>query len=347
MKQTGRIAVMAYVSTKLHQEFRVDRIVTIHYFEYAKSFAFRGEAHDFWELLYVDKGTVEVQAGTEFHTLHRGNLIFHQPMEFHSVKACENVAPNLAVMSFICHSPAMERFQHSIFNVDEAEKSLLSRIILEARRAFSSPLNLPNIEQVRLNPAAPFGGEQLILLYLEQLLIYLSRRQEQLQHMHKSATNAPAPMPLLPPENASESDIELLKHVLSYLSAHICEHLTVPQISGAMLISRSCLQDLSHRVLGCGIIQHFNRMKVAMAKRFIRDDGQTSAQISELLAFGSPSYFARCFKKEVGMTPREYEASVNRISGEISQAAVSPVSVQSSNLLSLNLCNPSMDKLIY
>ena len=41
----------------------VSEIYTVHYFEYSGSYAFSGEAHDFWEILYVDRGELSVTAG--------------------------------------------------------------------------------------------------------------------------------------------------------------------------------------------------------------------------------------------------------------------------------------------
>ena len=51
---------MDYTSICLPQIFSIDRIYSIHYFEYMSNFHFTGESHDFWEFLYVDKGEVLV-----------------------------------------------------------------------------------------------------------------------------------------------------------------------------------------------------------------------------------------------------------------------------------------------
>ena len=56
---------MTYIKTKLKKDIVVDSIITIHYFEYMKDFVFHGESHDFWEFLYVDKGSVLVRAGDD------------------------------------------------------------------------------------------------------------------------------------------------------------------------------------------------------------------------------------------------------------------------------------------
>lgn len=51
---------MTYIKTKLKRSIDIDAIITLHYFEYMKNFEFKGESHNFWEFLYVDKGTIAV-----------------------------------------------------------------------------------------------------------------------------------------------------------------------------------------------------------------------------------------------------------------------------------------------
>ena len=68
---------MPYCSTPLTIEFDIREIITVHYFEYMKDFVFSGEAHDFWEFLYVDKGEITVQADHSIYHLKAGDVIFH------------------------------------------------------------------------------------------------------------------------------------------------------------------------------------------------------------------------------------------------------------------------------
>ena len=62
---------MEYNSLRLKRPLTVSEIVTVHYFEYTSSYAFAGETHDFWELLYVDKGSLRVTAGDQALQLSR------------------------------------------------------------------------------------------------------------------------------------------------------------------------------------------------------------------------------------------------------------------------------------
>lgn len=139
---------MEYIKTTLKEELRIKKIVTIHYFEYAKDYVFEGETHDFWELLVVDKGEVEIMADTKGYKLKQGEIIFHKPKEFHNVWANGKVAPNLIVVAFECNSAAISYFENKILTISDLEKNLLAQIMREAREAFSSPLDLPSLKKL-------------------------------------------------------------------------------------------------------------------------------------------------------------------------------------------------------
>ena len=68
----------------------------MHYYEFDQTFHFKGEKHDFWEMIYVDKGSVEIQSDDDIIILNQGELAFHAPNEFHSVKAKDS-SPNFFV----------------------------------------------------------------------------------------------------------------------------------------------------------------------------------------------------------------------------------------------------------
>ena len=48
---------MAYESVYLEKELQIDRIYTIHYFEYRNDFYYAGERHNFWEFQCVEDCT--------------------------------------------------------------------------------------------------------------------------------------------------------------------------------------------------------------------------------------------------------------------------------------------------
>ena len=141
---------MTYVKTTLQHSIDIDAIITLHYFEYMKNFEFKGESHNFWEFLYVDKGTVAVRADDTWTTLYTGDIIFHQPNEFHAIKSIGKDSPNLVVMSFTSSSQAMSFFVNKSFTLSMEERAMISRIITEGRHTLATPMHIPSVEQVQL-----------------------------------------------------------------------------------------------------------------------------------------------------------------------------------------------------
>lgn len=292
---------MAYQSTKLKESICITDIITIHYFEYMKHFHFPGETHDFWEMLCVDKGEIEVQTDHRRNILKGGQIIFHKPMEFHSIKALGETAPNLIAISFKSSSQKMSFFHHKTFSLNSVEKILISKIISEAQSAFSTPLHIPSIEQVERSETALFGAEQLIKIYLEELLIILIRKEIQ-------------PIQSKTPLSAKNSKTRTFENIVYYLEAHICEPLTVETICNDHLMSRSCLQALFHEKTHTGVIEYFHRLKINLAKQLIREDNLNFTQIADFLSYSSIGHFSNQFKKFTNMSPSEYASSIKLLS---------------------------------
>lgn len=269
---------MTYVKTKLQHSIDIDAIITLHYFEYMKNFEFKGESHNFWEFLYVDKGTVAVRADDTWTTLYTGDIIFHQPNEFHAIKSIGKDSPNLVAISFTSSSQAMSFFVNKSFTLSMEERAMISRIITEGRHTLATPMHIPSIEQVQLKEHAPFGSQQMILLYLEMFLITLIR-----EHQEESGASIQ--------HKSSPEEEERLSEILKYLEYHICEKLAVKDICNEFSMSRSAVQLLFHEQLNCGVIDYFNQMKIQRAKAIIRDGSMNLTEIAYFLSYSSLPYF--------------------------------------------------------
>ena len=288
-----------YRPTRLRRELEITEVVSVHYFEYSSRYGFEGERHPFWEFLYVDKGEVLVTAGKETRRLRRGDLIFHQPDEFHTVAADGVCAPNLAVISFVCASPSMSFFENKVLRVGEVERELLSRILREARGAFSTPLDDPRTACLTRSETAPFGGEQMIGLLLEELLIGLIRRER----------SGGRPARLTSPVKRRSSN-EVVNRVVSYMEDNVCGSLTFADICRYSAQSATNLKTLFKSVTGLGVMEYYRLLKIERAKRMLREGEGNITQVADRLGYASVHYFSRYFKQATGMTPTEYTLSL-------------------------------------
>ncbi len=290
---------MDYVKTPLKEELVIKKIVTVHYFEYAKDYVFEGEKHDFWEFLYVDKGEVEVMADALGYKLKQGDIIFHKPNEFHNMWANGIVAPNLVVVSFECRSKAMKYFENKILKITDFEKNLLAEIIREAKNAYSSPLDIPSLKKLEKRENPLFGCEQLIKIYLELMLINMIRKGIKLENEKKLSMSV---------KERSEKD--MIKKITVFLEDNVKGRLTFDDVCRFSSLSRTNLRVLFKERTGNGVMEFYRNLKIEEAKKMIREGHHNFTEISDILGYSSIHYFSRAFKKATGMTPSEYAVSV-------------------------------------
>ncbi|KQX46982.1 AraC family transcriptional regulator [Paenibacillus sp. Root444D2] len=295
---------MDFPSIQLQESLTIQTLFSFHYFEYAKGFVFDGEQHDFWEILYVDKGEVEVRADDHIHTLHQGNMIFHKPEEFHTVSVKhEHTPPNLIVICFECTSPAMAIFEKKILALGDRERNILSLIIQEGFQAFLPPFDKPTVHHLERNPHAPFASEQMIKSYLEVLLITLIRNQEQASTPDSMKYKQSS----LQKEKAEQ---RIVQQIMEYLKANLSQSFTQDHLCQMFHLGKSRLKELFQSQMQTGVLEAFKSLKIEQAKTFIRDGRYNFTEIAAMLGYASIHYFSRDFKKTVGMPPSDYAKSV-------------------------------------
>ena len=102
-----------------------------------------------------------------------------------------------------------------------------------------------------------------------------------------------------------------MKEKLSrYLAGHLHEELTSEAVCQALSISRTGLYYLSRQTYGCGIHEQITRLRVQKAMKLLGDTSLSNAQVGQQVGFPDGNYFYRVFRKQTGLTPRQYRDSI-------------------------------------
>ncbi len=283
-----------YIKHKLSNVVRVGRIVVMRYYEFDKDFFFEGEAHDFWEFVYADKGDITICAGDEWKTLSQGEIVFHKPNEFHAIKCNGESAANIFVFSFECRSQAMSFFEGRHIALPRELRPLLTKLIEEGYQNF----NLKSNSNIGPLENAPIGGQQLIRLYLEELLIMLLRSGKGFRRQTEIFTT----------REGLENHI--VNEIIKYLESRVYSTASLNEICEKLHYGKTYLCTLFKNTTDHTIMSYYNNLKIAEAKKLIRERKYNFTQIANLLSFDNPHYFSSTFKRVAGMTPREYSNSV-------------------------------------
>lgn len=283
----------SYVLKKFSNLINVTEIVTVHAYEFDPSFVFAGEQHDFWELVYVDRGAVEIHRDGESLVLEQGSILFHQPNEFHTLRSY-NSAPSLLVVSFVCKSAPMSCFSRYFGPMDTRLKPFLTAIVAEAQNTYILTSNDPGLKELVIRDSAAIGGEQMIKCYLEQFLILMLRDITWQEYFALFSSR-------------KSMETHLISEMKGYLRERLTQRVCIEDICNHFGYSKTYLSHLFKDQCGVSILTYYTQKKIAYAQKLILEDRYSFAQISNLLAFDSPQYFARVFKRVTGQTPTEYQ----------------------------------------
>jgi len=286
-----------YIKHRIANIINIQKIVTLHYFEFEMDFASKGESHDFWEMVYADKGELQVSAGNQTFTLLPGECFFHKPNEYHVHRANGKTAPNIFIISFVCNSQGMKQFRGKRIRVPSSLRMLISNIISEGRKTFDLPFNDPDLKQLQLLSESIVGGQQMIRTYLEQFLILLLRYEQSTEERKE-----------FPAGETSSGHIAV--RMKEHLDSLVYQNVGVADFCKDMKYSKPYLSKIFMNHYGESIHAYMMKTKIEEAKKLIREHTYNFTQISDMLCFSNPFYFSRVFKQITGMSPTEYKKSV-------------------------------------
>jgi len=280
---------ITYVKVPLKNIFNIPRVVSIHCYDLAPDYRYRGEVHDFWEIYFVDRGECTIIVGDEYRPAKQGDMIFIPPNIFHNVE-CDGVhSASLFIITFDCRSSAMKYFSCKTVRLPRELAPIMKRLIDESVANFT-------VSHYPLEPLpdAPIGGLQLVRIYLEELLICLLRHE---QKSERSGAYI-----------ASKGDMDgrLVSEIRTYLEANVRSRVTVEDIVERFHFGKSHLYDIFKEAYGESIMGYHSRLKIEEAKRLLREERLAVGEIAEMLSYESPEYFSRAFKKATGISPRAF-----------------------------------------
>lgn len=284
-----------YTKHRLANLLSINKIVTVHYYEFSKDFSFEGESHNFWEMVYVDKGQVNIRAGANEFTLKQGQVAFHKPNEFHTICADGINPAEVFVIAFVCSSATMEFFKNYVSVLPATLKKNMFSLISECLSTFEI-MPITGVELITKEDA-PIGGQQMIRIHLEEFLIMLIRK-----HSETAST------PFFPSKESMEN--HLVEQMISFAEENIYEKLSVQDLCTQFNYSRAYLSGIFKSTTKMTVGEYITKLKIKEAKKLIRTNQYTFAQISDMLKFDNQHYFSKVFKKVTNFTPSQYKNSV-------------------------------------
>jgi len=284
---------MNFTLKKFETPLIVTHLANIHYFEFTEEYHTMDDYHDFHELVYVDKGEINVKSQSYTGKLKSGEFIIHKPNELHSL-ACTGDAPNIIIIGFKSNCSTLNIFSNDAFQTSAEHKRMLADILREGMSVYKPPYDTPNLPEMQRADSYPFGADQMIKLKLEMLLITLIRDNTEGVLLSGPVTRTQTP----------------LAEIKKYIDEHYCENIQLDNICFIFGTNKTSLCKSFKAEYGVTVLGYINSLKLKEAKHLLRQNKISITQISEKLGFTSIHYFCKFFKKATGASPMTYSNTI-------------------------------------
>ena len=248
--------------------------------QFEADYVFRGETHDFYELVLVTDGTLGITAGSATFSLRAPAAVLHPPMEFHSLRSEQNTMPRIVIFSF--SATAFPLPENRIFALDDEDLARAARILqlLEENTTSEPP-----------HAGEPLPGKekeaQSALLELELLLLRL---------LAGSSTD---------PQQQNTAGGRNFRRVLQVIEENLDRSLNTEELARLAHMSPSLLKKTFARHAGVGVMEYFRTRKIYAAIPLLREELSVQ-EVATRLGFSNPGYFSTVFRRTTGHTPGYY-----------------------------------------
>lgn len=98
----------------------------------------------------------------------------------------------------------------------------------------------------------------------------------------------------------------LVRAALSYIGSHYQEEITLQTLADTFFLAPAYLSTLIKRQTGKGFVDLLTGVRIERAKELLRDVRLQVQQVSGLVGYRDYAYFYQVFKKQTGLSPKEY-----------------------------------------
>ena len=257
----------------IEMQFSIKGFYSAIRFDWNDSFVFNGESHDFWEVVFVESGEVEVTEDENVYVLGAGNVIFHAPMEFHRIKSSGGSSPRGFIFSFSTLGELPEALKSGVFTLEPSRLDRYMKIC-------------DKIHSFVHGESSPLLGLEVGALLTEFIIKLASKQAVSTSSMTQSAME--------------------YRSIVSFMSENICENLTLEDIARENNVSISYVKLLFSNYAGISPKSYFNQMRVRRATELL-SSGLSVTEVSDRMNFSSPNYFSAFYKKHTGLSPSEIQ----------------------------------------
>lgn len=106
-----------------------------------------------------------------------------------------------------------------------------------------------------------------------------------------------------------------LEKAAQFIEKNLFDEFSIDKFAREMYVSKSKLYRIIMKMTGEPPLAFIKNVKMNKALELLSNSDLTVKEIAYSSGFNNPKYFTRCFRKEFGITPKQYRNCVTRSFG--------------------------------
>lgn len=271
------------------RQYMVSKDFELFYYENRTPLTVDLHTHDYYEFYFFLEGNVQMQIGNDFYPVRFGDIMLIPPQVPHRTIINTQAAPYRRFVFWISQEYCNHLLQSSpdyayiMQYVGTAKQYVFHTDLISFNSVQSKILRL--LEEMR---SQKFGKEAQISICVNDLILHLNRLAHEL--------NTPG---------KKNYDRVLYRQLMEYIEEHVEEDLSLEKIASEFFVSKYHIAHVFKDNTGLSIHQFITKKRLDLC----RDAIQSKMSITEayqMFGFGDYSSFYRAFKKEYGISPKDF-----------------------------------------
>lgn len=254
-----------------------------------------------WELLFCKTGILNVYLEGDWLLLRANDCVFIRPGRMHDVRIDKKDTAAF-VVSFICsNSDYLLPLEHKTIHARQRDVTLIDLMAEELAETFQIDTVNMHLSSFHALENAPFGSEQIICSYLEQIIIFMLRDVLGKEELEADSSGFKTVM-----------ESYLIKKIDTYVKENYNNRdISVSSVAAFFHYSRTRISTLYKNATGHSLHDVINETRLKKAKQLLEETDLSVSEIASEAGFHSLQYFSNSFKSVTGITPSLYREKMS------------------------------------
>lgn len=278
------------LQTAFHsRQHMLSRDFELYYYEDRELTKVDLHSHNYYEFYFFLEGDVQMQIENEVYTFRYGDIILIPPCIPHRPIIRSHQVPYRRFVFWISQEYYEHLLQFSpayayVMQIAKTEKRYLFHNDHIAFNAVQSKL-LHLLEEMRSDH---FGKDAKIPLCVDDLVLHINRLVHDQNTPKKKAV-----------------DFSLYQLLLTYIEEHLDEDLSLDKLAAEFYVSKYHIAHVFKDNTRLSIHQYITKKRLELCREAIQGK-MNIKEAYQLFGFGDYSSFYRAFKKEYGISPKDF-----------------------------------------